>query len=312
MSRPLEPDINAYGTYGRVEALADWLEVAALAGRRVTRAQLEDMIFDNGWTRLSPQQFLLPDGMEEEATPESWVEAVHSTLQRREQVLGVKWPFEIVGSWRVKKRPGANTVVPYTAMLALSVAHAWNVATTHKPEVLLEATIARALSGFGLAVAPVGTGTSFSGGFPEVMRQAAASLGIRCDPDAAPRKKSAKDEGVDTLALLGWPSDPRLAGQWVFVGQATVARSNEWYKKLMEPRRDHWRSRLIQPLEPQRFLVVPHQVASEYLTHLVGNDTGVVIDRLRLALVLDDVTGEERLVLDEILAAGVSDGRAAA
>lgn len=41
MTKPSEPDINAYGTYGRVEAVADWIELAARARRRVTKAQLE-------------------------------------------------------------------------------------------------------------------------------------------------------------------------------------------------------------------------------------------------------------------------------
>src|SRR4051794_12562534 len=116
MTDPLEPNINAYGTYARVEALADWLEVAAMVGRRVTRAQLEDIIFDNGWTQLSPQQFLLPEGIEEHATPEYWVEAVETTLRRRQSILVERWPFELLGTWRVAVKTGADVIVPYTAM----------------------------------------------------------------------------------------------------------------------------------------------------------------------------------------------------
>src|SRR5450759_3429280 len=108
MTAPLEPNINAYGTYARVEALADWLEVAALVGRRVTRAQLEDMIADNGWTELSPQQLYLADGAEESATPEAWVEAVLTTLNRRQDILRERWPYEIRGTWRVLPRAGAE------------------------------------------------------------------------------------------------------------------------------------------------------------------------------------------------------------
>lgn len=312
MTEPLEPNINAYGTYARVEALADWLEVAALVGRRVTRAQLEDMIFDNGWTELSPQQFRLPDGTEEFATPESWVEAVETTLRLRESILVDRWPFEIVGTWRVAPRTGTELTVPYTAMLGLTVAHAWSVDTPVAPEKVLEATIVRALTSLGISATPVGTSVPYTGGFPGVMTRAASALGLRCDPDAATRKANAKDEGVDTLALIGWPEDPRLAGQWIFLGQATLARSNEWYRKLMEPRPEHWRSRLLQPIAPQRFLVVPHQVASDYLTHLVNNDSGVVIDRIRLSIALEDVSPSERSVLDAVLSAGVNDGRAAA
>lgn len=130
---------------------------------------------------------------------------------------------------------------------------------------VLEASAIRVLTAIGLSATAIGTAVPYEGGFPAVMRRAATSLGLPCDPDAAPRKANAKDEGVDTLALLGWPDDPRIAGQWVFLGQATLARSSEWYRKLMEPKPDHWRSRLIQPMAPRRFLVVPHHVSSDYL-----------------------------------------------
>lgn len=310
MTGLIEPNINAYGTYARVEALADWLEVAALVNRRVTSAQLEDMISDNLWTRLSSRQFLLPDDKEDDTTPETWVDAVHQTLLRRQDTLGDRWPYEFKGTWRVAVT-NQDLCVPYNALLAMTVAHGWGIKTPTAPEVLLESTVVRALTAQGVKAAALGTARG-DGGFVENGRAAAAELGLTFIPTAAPMRTRAKDEGVDTIALVGWPDDRRPAGQWLFLGQATVGRSNNWYKKLMEPRPDHWSARLNQPLHGMRFLAVPHHVASDYLSHLVGAVTGLVIDRLRLTMSLVDVSPSEREVLEAVIAAGVWDGRAAA
>ena len=306
----VEPDINAYGTYGRVEALADWLELAALAGRRVTSAQLEAMIADNGWTRLSPRQYLLPAAEESDSPPEAWVEAVFQAVAKRQSVLRDAWPYEIRGDWRIIARAG-ELHTPYNALLALTVAHAWGVPTAHRPEEVFENTVTRALQDHGIAAVGIGTAAG-SGTFATRAAAAASRLGLPFAPELAPMKASARDEGTDTLALVGWPQDDRPAGQWVFVGQSTMARSNEWHTKLMEPRVSHWARRLHQPLDAIRFLAVPHHAASEFLRHLVGPDTGVVVDRLRITSCLRLVSGEERSVLDAVVAAGVSDGRAAA
>jgi hypothetical protein len=310
MNGRIEPNINAYGTYARVEALADWLEVAALVNRRVTSTQLEDMIADNLWTRLSSRQFLLPEDKEDDTTPETWVDAVHQTLLRRQDILGDRWPYRFSGTWRIAAAHH-DPYVPYNALLAMTVAHGWGIETPTAPEALLEGTVVRALTAQGIRAAALGTARG-EGGFVQNGLAAAAELGLTFIPDAAPVHVRAKDEGVDTIALVGWPSDNRPAGQWLFLGQATVARSNNWYKKLMEPRPDHWSARLNQPLHGLRFLAVPHHVASDYLSHLVGAVTGMVIDRLRLTMSLVDVSPSEREVLEAVITAGVWDGRAAA
>lgn len=312
MDEPIGPDIDAYGTFARVEALADWIELAALAGRRVTGSSLADMISDNGWLTLSPQKFRLPSDQSEHAWPEDWADAVHMCLRSRELLLGEDWPFEFTGNWALRSRAKADTTVPYVAMLCLTVAHAWRVTTQKRPESVLEDTAVRALTGLGITASALGTAGGTTGGFSAVLMRAATALGIPFDPDAAPTSMSAKDEGVDTLAILGWPTDKRRGGQWLFLGQATVAASNEWQKKLSEPRRDHWRSRLMQPISPQRFLVVPHHVGAEHLSRLVSDDTGLIIDRMRLTLTLDDVSADESEILEKVLSVGVSDGRSAA
>lgn len=312
MSDPIGIDIDRYGTYARPEALADWLELAALVGRRMASAQLEDLISDNGWTHLKPRQFKVTDADAEWATPEVWTDATKAALNIRAETLGDLWPFKLVDSWRVEYTGGVPRDSPYVAMLALSVAHAWEAGAGREPEKVLESTAARALRALGLRVAQVGTAVGQQGGFEGVLTRAAQELGLASNVGAAPVPVSAKDEGVDTIALVGWPEDRRKAGQWLFLGQVTTARSVDWKKKIGEPIRDHWQRRLMQPFWPQRFLVVPHQVNAAQLTHLVSNDSGLVVDRLRLVLSLDDVSDDESALVDAVLKAGVDDGRAAA
>lgn len=302
-------EIDAYGTQARVEALADWLEIAAICKRRVISSQLEDMISDNGWTTRSPRQIKVGEDQDEQ-TPEDWVEAVYKTILQRQEALGDDWPYEIRGNWRVAA-VDARRYVPYNALLALTVAHGWRIQTPISPEVLLETTVLRALRHHGLAAAAMGTGAG-AGGFEARGRAVAAELGLTFIPEAVSRRVHAQDEGVDTVAMVGWPLDSRPAGQWIFLGQVTVASSNEWVRKLEEPRTDFWASRFGQPLHAMRFLAVPHHVASDYLTYLVSPGTGLVIDRLRMAMSLKDVSESEREVLDAVIEAGVTDGRAAA
>ena len=45
----IEPNVEAYGKYGRVSALADYLEVSALSGNPTKRRLLSDFIVDSDW-----------------------------------------------------------------------------------------------------------------------------------------------------------------------------------------------------------------------------------------------------------------------
>ena len=316
---PVAIDCEIYGSTTRAEALADWLELAAIAGRRVTSAQLAGMIFDNGWAHLAPTQYSKHGGPYTEPGDEDQLgmaaaltDAVRSVLTMRETVLGERWPFKLEPSWQVKLREGVDLYCPYTAMLAITVAHAWGVETGCRPELVLEDSARRALISLGLGAVGFGTGSNAVGTFEERVAEAADVIGLESDAGGVTRARSARDEGADTFAIILGLDTARRAGQWVFVGQVTTAKSSEWKRKFAEPVMAHWKDRLLQPLTPQRFLVVPHHANSEQLYHLVNDDTGVVIDRIRLALALEDVSTEERQIIDAVVEVGVEDGRAAA
>ncbi|GGO72164.1 hypothetical protein [Nocardioides deserti] len=319
----ITPDLEAYGRYARSSAIADWLELAALKGRRVTRAQLEDLFHDYGWTTKKPQQFItVEDDFDEEDSngssgadyysdvPELWSESIHSILLERADALGDAWPFTLRGNWEIvaSRRPQPT---PYLLLLALAVAHSRGLRTSEEPTALVEGTVARALSNKGWLVTSMGTSDRNGDSFQENLANVGDALGLPVQDPAFPAKRYAKDAGVDTLTFVGWP-DKRLAGQWLSVGQVTIAKSERWQIKLLEPRPDHWAAYFLQNVHPVRFLAVPHHVERPHVNYLVGASTGVLVDRLRLCQDLTHINESERQFLTEVLSFPVDDGRSIA
>jgi hypothetical protein len=313
----ISPNLDAYGTYARVSAIADWLELCAWHGRRVNRAQLEDLVYDYGWVTKSPHQFTesspvdtadSPGGGFFPDIPELWSEAVYSALQERQGTLGARWPFTIRGDWEVVPSPTLNSRSPYLALLCITVAHAWDLPTSIKPTSLVEATVARAMRSKGLSVVEMGTGDRAGMNFQANLEDTSARLGLRCMSPAVPAKLHAKDAGVDTMCMIGW-QDGRAGGQWLSIGQVTITKSDRWEAKLQEPRPDNWAGYLLEPLPPIRFLAVPHHVERAHLAYLVGPATGAVVDRVRLTLDLTDTSAEERAMIGEVFSIPLDDGR---
>jgi hypothetical protein len=311
-------DMEAYGTYARSCAIADWLELAAIAGISKSQADLEDIVTDNGWTSKQPRMFQLSPEHTDDLPPEEWAEAVLSMLSERVDVLGSRWPFRLAPSGRLTYHPAKRQaargprvpsgprITPYEAVLGISVAHAWKVPTVDNPAHVLEQTVVRALTQKGLRVVSTGTSDRQGKGFAETLRLAARELGLRSQEIPSPSHLSAQDAGVDTLVCIGW-TDLRPAGQWIKLGQVTVGQSNDWRNKMSEPQSaaDHWRGYLMEALMPTPFLVIPHHIARDHLRTLVVPNGGLVIDRLRLTLDLETVSPAERRIFRSVVASGV-------
>jgi hypothetical protein len=126
------------------------------------------------------------------------------------------------------------------------------------------------------------------------------SLGLQPMTDPLPRKASAKDAGVDTLAGLTW-ADGRRGGQWLFIGQATVGQSGTWEGKLNEPVPAIWADYMQEPLEPAAFLAVPHHVEGDHLEVLTKSRRGLVLDRLRICVFMNSPLAAERVLTSRLL-----------
>lgn len=298
----ISPNIDLYGSKARVSALADYVELAALLGKTVTRADLADLIADNDWTLRPTRGYVVASEVDED--PLAWADSVFAILDERSSVLAEKYPFEFKRN-ALKWRDSALRPIDssYVSLLAITSAHAFSIDTSVNVEGLLERIVADTLRSMGLGVASVGV-TDRKGGFVEAVQQAGLELGLAPDPDPRPRSVSAKDEGVDTVAGLVW-RDGRRGGHFLFIGQVTVGKSDTWKSKLKEPEGKKWAGYLREDLFPQAFLAIPHHVEAQHVTWMMASDAGVVIDRLRIVLKKPPNSSDEVLVIEGLLACDI-------
>jgi hypothetical protein len=294
-------NIDAYGTYARQSALADYLEVAALIGTQITEAALARSIEENGWATLPRRQFLTIANVDED--PEAWAQSVFSLIRERVQILDQRYPFEFQRtSIRLRVPPMEILNSPYLALLAITVLHAWRLENPDgpRPEDILEGIAARALENRGLIVSRMGVHDRQRRSFVEAVVEGGRLLGLKPMTNPLPRKAKVKDAGVDTLAGVTW-RDGRSGGQWIFIGQATVGESGTWAGKLTEPEPGLWAKYMQEPLEPLPFLAVPHHIDADHLAHMATARKGLILDRLRLCLSIDDTTPEEKDLIAQLL-----------
>lgn len=296
----IEPDIDRYGEDARVSALADYVELASLAGHRVTRAGLQDLIVDNEWVRRPIRRYLQTDDVDDD--PESWADAVFTMFSEREGQLGDLYPFIERGKALRLKEPGfSRSESPYISLLAVTVVHAWSLPCAVSPESTLEAIVASTLGMMGVAAVNIGA-TDRGTGFVDAVRAGGIALGLRPMPNPRPRSKSAKDAGVDTLAGIVW-RDKRPAGHWLFIGQVTIAQSQHWKQKLTQPEPPRWAKYMQESMHPQPFLAVPHHAQDDHIRELMESQRGIVVDRLRLVKNKPANTADERTLIAAMLSA---------
>ena len=301
-----EPDV--YGQYARASLLADYVELLVLKEQPVRRAALADFLADNGrsWDldliRSAERQVTdEKPGPISEHIDEAGDRAsiVFEQMKERSNVLGCRYPFTITDAGEVlPPSPGSNPKSsPYVSILMLTIAHAFNVHSPHRPEELFEGIVTRVLRSRGLRSTGLAAHRRKRGSFGEVLRIACQEVGLKAAPDAAPRLTHAHDEGVDVLCHLAWEEDLR-PGTWGFIGQVTVGKSDSWGRKISEPKPGPWARRTGTWIPPLPFLAVPHHVERPMMEKLASDNDAVVLDRLRLVRWFKDkISAEEQEVI---------------
>jgi hypothetical protein len=304
-------NVDAYGTYARHSALADYGEVVAWRQGSFAEATLADLIRDNAWVRRLGDLMRLPDDqVEEEAVEaaaeedgggmddEPWGAAaseVFDLLRDRADTLGDSYPFTVTEVLERREPTGTHAEL-YLALLALTVSHAYDVACGDlNPRQVFEESVEASLSAKGLLATNMGRAGRESGQFDDAVMAAGEAVGLRPTPGAATRRVYANDEKVDALAHLRWDDD--RAACWTFIGQATCAASDEWPRKLAEVAPNIWRDYLGIQTFPLPFLAVPHHVGRPMFDYLVRQEARMVLDRLRLCQ-RDTLLDAERQLLD--------------
>ncbi|MFN8133009.1 MAG: hypothetical protein U0R70_15805, partial [Solirubrobacteraceae bacterium] len=214
----IEPRKDAYGAEADTTHLADYLELLALAGRPLRRANLSDFLGDNNWPVRSrelyhaagpgtpgaePSEDELESGPGESPADEA-AGRVFDLLAIREELLGDRYPFVNDGVQLTVIDPRTSGHQLYLALLAITVAHHYGVAAPSAPEDAFEAVVAAAMGARGLDTVDMGLAGRTSTDFREAVRVAGESIGVLPAPGAAPSKRQANEEGVDTVSHLSW------------------------------------------------------------------------------------------------------------
>jgi len=309
----IEPRKDAYGIEADTTHLADYLELLALTGRPLRRADLSDFLADNNWVVRSRELYHaaspgLPgsepaeddlDGDLGVSPPDDAAGRVFDLLIAREELLGDRYPFVSDSVQLSVREPLTDVHRLYLALLAITVAHHYDVSSPAAPEHAFEAVVASAMAARGLRTVDMGLTGRTSNDFRAAVRTAGESIGVLPAPDAAPSKRHANEEGVDTVSHLSW-GDAR-PGHWLFIGQATCAKSNEWAKKMAEPKAGQWGKLLGSVIRPIAYLAVPHHVETHQMLHLSTGDERLVLDRIRLCRHLPSLDADQEGILAAVL-----------
>ena len=313
-SPELEPDVDAYGTYARVSALADFLELSALGGSRLSRGNTADYIGDLSWQSLLKELFLSAD--DEEALHEEYseepsgdteeaAERVFGLLGQRAECLGERYPFHVDSEegWLQGTDP---TPSPYLALLGIAIAHSFGIPTEAEPTAVFEDTVTRALTDAGHRSLNFSRFRKGYSNFEEALIGAGPTINLRPTPSAVPTSASAQDAGGDVLAQVECGHVPGCdIGAWMLVGQATCGKSDSWRQKLAEVEVPAWQLRLASILPPHPFLAVPHH--ADYVRVLVSSNHKLVLDRMRLSRMLKGVSDDERHILEAVMSTPTTD-----
>lgn len=301
----LDPD--TYGQYARASLLADYVELLALKrkGHEVGRSIVADFLYDNDWNL---ELIDLPADGQPDAGPAtslsevsdgagSAASIVFDQLMERHDVLMGRYPFEVSERGVSLRSDFDHESSSYVAALALTIAHAFDVLPLKEVAPLFERMVTAVLRRRGLRSVCLAEIRRSGRSFEDALTDACAEIGLKAVPNATPTLAHAHDEGVDVLCHLGWDGGKPRAGTWGFIGQATVGRSDTWFRKIKEPSRGPWARRIGTRVSPLPFLAVPHHVEQPTMEKLTVDADAVVLDRLRLVRFKEDIDGDEQDVI---------------
>ncbi|HZL19726.1 MAG TPA: hypothetical protein VFG23_18475 [Polyangia bacterium] len=289
----VEPNPDLYGSAAQRSALADYLEIVAIYGKKLTEGELADTLEDNDW-RLRNEPYVIGEGGtdssgiddedDDDGGPESnFAESASLTFKQideRATILGDRYPFEI-SKGRLRYRGASDDV--YLFYLSVATLHAYDVPAPDAPWKIFESAVLRSLKSEWLLSASVSSHRRAGKTFADALTAAALELRMTARPEQMSFSSSAHDEGADVIVNYWWRDE--RAGHWIMVGQVTCSRdSSNWKRKMLEVEPSYWARGLgvMNNGCVSRFLALPYHVERDQLRYLVEKCNGVLLDRLRL------------------------------
>lgn len=302
---PICHKLDADAVDERHSMLADLVEQEVLRGGRMSRARLATWVRKAGVIRLLQNAFRAeePDESSDGVDPDEddrsdgttpgpqsaadeAAQRVFAQLEERSRCLEALYPFAITTSGELKHE-GHPSNIAYELLLAMSIAHRYSIDVGDvKIDQVFERLVAVCIGRLGFRVEHFGTAAGSRGSITDRVRSAAKALNLRMDWPGNEEiiRKMANDGGIDTLGRLG-AGDGR-PGDWLLLAQTTVSRSADWNKKAAQA--ESAPLGFIFPYYRQvAALAVPYHVAKDRLLELTRVCKVVVLDRLRLARLLD-------------------------
>lgn len=281
MAPVIDPEI--YGKDLRISCLADFLEQQAVKGNpSMSKSDLADLIENKRWHILLEPR-LEGAGMDFQRLGDAQDQSIERAgevfqlIARRQQLLTDLYPFDISGN-RVIRTRDANS---YIWFLSVSLLHGLSAEFGTKPSRDFEGTVTECLISAGLPSVTVGTSVcerdfkakvdAIASHFPELVNTVQDAVISR----------SQQDGGIDTFSMLHCKGDNRH-GQWAFIGQSTVGKTESWAKKIHEPKPNLWNKIFGERIIPLPFFATPHHITDEYLKALHQDHQSCIIDRIRL------------------------------
>ena len=282
----------------RLDQLADWVEVCALAAEAgtVSQAEVADVVHDAGLLGGAPGElfageadFRSEDDMSEDDPLQSFSEEVWAVLARRTHLLGERYALEVDGelvtvrggSWRAAPCFAALTLLANIAQypLAIELAEVEGIRFSHLFEKIVQA------SGRGLFQGTTARfGVPQDPGWPtpidDRIRHLGSLMRLRVEDLEDKTHPLDGDKTLDVVSRLSYGDD----GPGSVIVMAQCATGRHWQDKRAEPVLALWEDVLRWDAVLVRALAVPWWLGDEreYARQFRHFNKAIILDRPRL------------------------------
>lgn len=282
----IEINTEMHGQDLRASCLADCIEFQAFKGvPSFSESDLADYINDCDWHRILESKYIgggldpIRTGDRQDKSREA-ARRVFDILGQRGNLLQERYPF-ILNMGRLTLIPQEGNV--YLWYLFVSLVHGFQLTGVPDPATEFEKSVTVGLCNAGLPSVTVGTSTrhgSFDSRVEDIIGTFPHLVGTL---DQVVRSRYLNDGGIDTFSSFPCATDTRH-GHWAFIGQSTVARSDDWLRKIYEAKPDFWHQVFGQRIKAIPFFATPHHIQDDYLNALFQDHGRCLLDRIRLTL----------------------------